>query len=196
MISTTGRSLTGLVLGCLLLAGCASAGGSPSPVAGEPSLSPKADPAAQTAAGPEAKLAHAAAVAAADPVILQRRRQTIARMLEDSIAYRTILDVKLIDAKIAGPLAYSMKGLFSSTWTEPITIYCVTAQLDIPWFHTFRRTSVIRVKKADDGSEVLRAATGINQEPSECSGTDRGYLPFPEMEQLRAARRQALGKSD
>jgi hypothetical protein len=188
------RALSGLVLACLLLAGCVTSGDGASPTAGEENASPKSDPAAAQAAAAAPGAGSGSAVST-DPVVLQRRRQAIARTLEESFVYRTAFDVKLIDTKIAGPLSYVTRSLFSAS-TQTETIYCVTAELDIPWIHTLSRTTVIRVKKASDGSELLRAATGINNTPSECRGMGRSYGPFPEMEQLRAQRRKAMGKTD
>jgi hypothetical protein len=186
LISATGRSLGGLVLACLLLAGCASAGGSPSPVASEQGSPTKGDATlAQAVAG--SSTASAAALVA-DPVVLQRRRQAIARMLEGNEGYRTILDdgaLRLTNAKIAGPIEYQHR-VFAPT---KVTVYCVSADLGFPLI--IGRSAEIHVEKAGNGSERLRATIDIVNTTLWACGRPN-YEPFPEMEQLRAQRRKAL----
>jgi len=43
----------------------------------------------------------------ASPETLRRRRQAIALMLERTLPYRTLYDVKLVNAKLAGPFEYT-----------------------------------------------------------------------------------------
>jgi hypothetical protein len=185
-----GRSWCGLALACLLLAGCAGTGAGPSPLASEETPPPKADPAAALAAAAGSGAASAGAMAA-DPALLQRRRLAIAAMLERHFAYRTLFDVKLINAKLAGPFEYAEKSLFTAkTWTS--TLYCTSVQLDVALsIIPVVRTAVIRVVPSGNGFERLNAR---NQSPFECG--DAKYGPFPEIEQLRARRRKALGKAD
>jgi len=88
-------------------------------------------------------------------------------------------------------------------WLKPTTevnvIYCAKAQLDSPLFPP--QTAVIVVGNDGNGVETLRAVvkraayTGIGVEPFVCQRME-GYEPFPELEQARARRRQALGKTD
>jgi hypothetical protein len=100
-----GKAWYGLALACLFLAGCAATG-TPSTLASEQDPPPKEDPAIARAVPAEARARPAATSAPSqDPVVLQRRRQAIAKMLESSFYYRTFLDVKLINAKLAGPFA-------------------------------------------------------------------------------------------
>ena len=188
-----GRSWCSLALACLLLAGCAGAGASPAPLASEETPPPKADPAAALAAVAGAGAVSAGAVAA-DPALLARRRQTIAAMLESNIAYRTLFDVKLINAKLAGPFQIKKRNFLFSSETHTETLYCASADFDVPWIHAVRRNAVIRVAQSSNGPERLYARIPLNYYPPECG--DAKYGPFPEMEQLRAKRRKALGKAD
>jgi hypothetical protein len=179
-----------MVLVGALLAGCAGAGGSP-PLASDGSSPPKAGPAVSqaTAGGSSAS----AAATLASPALLQRRRQAIARILEANEGYRTILDdgaVRLTNARIAGPIEY-VHRVFAPTGE---TVYCVTADLGFPFFG---RDASIRVDKAGAASERLLAIIAIsNTTLYSCAGASRKYEPFPEMEQLRAQRRKALGRPD
>jgi hypothetical protein len=184
-----GRSWCGLALACLLLAGCAGAGASP-PRASEEASPPKADPAAALAA------AGGAGAIASDPGSLQRRRQAIAEMLEANIYYRTALNVKLVDAKLAGPIVRITRSLLSTSTSED-RYYCATARLVFPYLPLpVPKTAVIRIRQAENGSEYLQATIEVKGTRYECVGKDINYLPFPELEQLRAKRRKALGKVD
>jgi hypothetical protein len=188
---TIGRSLSGLALAGLLLAGCASPGTAPSALAGDQSAPPKADPAKTRATTTRRGAPSAIAV---DPVIQQRRRQAIAEMLERDITYRTILDVKLTNARFAGPFEHQTRILFGPIKQE--TFYCASADLALPyWPLPWPRSAMIRVEKVNEVSERLDAEIRINGgEPGECGRVD--YGPFPELEQLRAKRRAAMGKAD
>jgi hypothetical protein len=186
------RSLSGLVLACLLLAGWFILSAGPSLAASDANPSPKPDPAARStsASGP----AHAAATAVtSNPVLLQRRRQAIAQMLEGSFPFRTFFDVKLIDAKLAGPFLHKARNSLFSTETHTDTLYCAKANFDVPWIHAVGKSALIRVVETSKGSERLVARVS-NDYPFECSHAD--YGPFPELEQARARRRKALGKTD
>lgn len=192
--SVNGRALSALAMACLFLTGCASPGAVSSPVASDQNPPAKVDAAMTRAAGTGTGTGVGPSGAVAqDPVLLQRRRQAIAEMLEGNITYRTLFDVKLTDAKLAGPYVVVHRNLFSGSAYED-RYYCARANLDI-WPIPYPRTAVVRVKQAENGSEYLRAAIGVSSPPSECSGITN-YVPFPEMEQLRARRRQALGKAD
>jgi hypothetical protein len=188
--------LIGLALTCLLLAGCAGAGGSSTLASGEDPR-PKPDPvqAQAAAAGPEAALAEAVS---ADPVVLKRRRQAIAQMLEGNVAFRGILlereAPKISDAKLAGPFERRQrKNLFSSEIITR-TLYCATAGVGIGFLPRVWRTALIEVNKGINGSERLVATIDLKYYPPECGGAK--FEPFPELEQVRAQRRRSLGMTD
>jgi hypothetical protein len=161
-----------MALACVLLAGCA--GGTPPPLTADQTSPPRVEPATARAATAQPGTWANAAVTA-DPAVLQRRRQIIAENVEVSSAYRTIVWVQLINAKLAGPFEWGGR-----------TIYCASAQL---WSAIGTvRTTVIRVERSSDGSERLTGATGGL---FEC--TNANYGPFPELEEARAKRRKRLG---
>jgi hypothetical protein len=195
----SGRRLLDLSLACLLLAGCASAGGPPSQQAADQSSPPAADPNSPDAV--KARLE--ASEKALSPAYLQRRRQAIAELLEKNVGYDVNFHVKLMDAQLTGPKV--VKHTEWHNWLKPTTevdsIYCAKAQLDSALNLFPRRTAVIVVKNAGNGAETLRAIVavssviGMDSEPPSCHGMV-GYEPFPELEQARARQRQALGKTD
>jgi hypothetical protein len=114
-------------------------------------------------------------------------------MLERSPVFRTLFDVKLINAKLAGPFPYKARtALFSAQYREH-TLYCAKADFDVPWIHAVGKNALIRVGAFVNGAERLYA-TVSNLTPFECDKAN--YGPFPELEQARARRRHALGKSD
>jgi hypothetical protein len=137
-----------------------------------------------------------AGVVAAVPDAVQRRRRAIAEMLEGNLYFRGVVDdgaPKLVEPKFAGPFDLTRKtGLFSST-TVTETLYCVSAGVKWSFVPAVQRTAVIRVVKVAEGDR-LRATIGLNYPPFECNRAE--YKPYPEMEQLRAQRRRALGKVD
>ena len=162
----------GMALDCALLAGCA--GGSPPPLNADQTSAPRTDPAlAQTATAPPAAWSNAAV--AADPAVLQRRRQAIAEMAEVYPSYRTIFWLQLINAKLAGPFEWGGR-----------TIYCVSAQLWSPIGSA--PTTVFRVERSSNGMERLTGASGGL---FECANAN--YGPFPELEEARTKRRKRLG---
>jgi hypothetical protein len=184
-------------LACLLLASCAGGGGSPSQQATDRNSPSTADPFDAVKARLEAS------ENALSPASRQRRRQAIAELLEDNEAYGKAFHVKLMDAQLAGPKV--IKHREWDNWIKPTTevdsIYCAKAKVDsvLDFFPT--RTAVIVVKNSGNGIETLRAivavsrAVGMDREPDACRGME-GYEPFPELEQARARRRLALGKTD
>jgi hypothetical protein len=195
----SGRGLRVLTLACLLLAGCASPGGLPSQQASDQGSPPTADP-----NSPDAVKARVeASEKALSPAYLQRRRQAIAELLEKNVGYDNNFHVKLMEAQLAGPKVAKHREWYN--WLKPTTevnaIYCAKAQLDSPLELYPRRTAVIVVKNAGNGAETLQANVavngyiGVNAVPPICHGME-GYEPFPELEQARARRRQALGKTD
>jgi hypothetical protein len=190
--SVTKQSLRGLMLTCLVVAGClTSSAGSPL-AAGDEKTPPKsASPVTKPAeVKPTVEIIHSNAG------LLQRRRQAIAEMLEANIYYRTALNVKLVDAKLAGPHVRITRSLFSTATSED-RYYCATASMVFPYLPLpVPKTAVIRVRQAENGSEYLQATIEVNGTRYECVGKDISYFPFPELEQLRAKRRKALGKAD
>lgn len=187
-MSTTKRSLRGLALACLLLAGVAG----PSLAASDEKASPRPDPAVSrtAAAGPATA---AAGAVTSNPVVLQRRRQAIAQMLEGSLVYRTLFDVKLINAKLAGPFPHKVRNALFSSETHIETLYCAKAEFVFVGIQSPSRVALIRVGQSSNGSERLYAQIP-NYFPPQCGNAN--YGPFPELELARTRRRHALGKSD
>ena len=198
-ISNGRRIWSGPALACLLLAGCASAGGFPSQQASDQNSPPIED--SNSPQGLKARVE--ASEKALSPAYLQRRRQAIAELLEKHVGYDNNFHVKLMDAQLAGPKVIIHREW--ANWLKPTTevnaIYCAKAQLDSPLELYPRRTAVILVKNTGNGTETLQAIVeisgyiGLNPEPLACNRME-GYEPFPELEQARARRRQALGKTD
>lgn len=172
---------------CLLVAGCLAWNAGPSLAAGSERMSPGAPSATPAAVGPSRE------TVPSNSALLQRRRQAIARMLEGSLVYRTLFDVKLINAKLAGPFEYKVRNSLFSSETHIETLYCVRADFDVPWIHAVGKAALIRVVQTGTGSERLHA-TVSNGPAFACRKAN--YERFPELEQLRAQRRKALGKSD
>ena len=183
---TTQRLLRGLAR--LLLAGGLGLNAIPTRAANDENLSPKQAPAVTRPAAAEV-----ADGTTSNPVVLQRRRQAIAQLLEGSLVYRTLFDVKLINAKLAGPFPYKVRNALFSSETHTVTLYCAKAEFVFLGIQSPTRTALIRVGQSSNGSERL-IATVSNYFPPACGNAN--YGPFPELEQARARRRKALGKSD
>ncbi|MGY3451660.1 hypothetical protein [Bradyrhizobium sp. USDA 4353] len=170
------------ILMLLLLAGCASAA----------APSPQADAGQPAAASNDTSKRDSRAVAAstaADPS-LPRRREAIARVLEDHLGYRTWLDdgaPRLSEAKFSGPFEYG-GGPFES---KRITIYCVSAKLELPLIPTTRIT-VVHFEPGEGGREKMEFVVAMNHTPKGCMLAK--YEPFPELERAREQRRQKMGK--
>ncbi len=119
---------------------------------------------------------------------MKRRREAIARMLEESPAYRLIQGdgaPKLSDTKFVGPIVYRGLG-----FGPPETVYCVRAKVEYGYLPAFRFT-VIEVELAEKGAEHIRAETTVDQHSYACAPARFG--PFPELERLRNERRRAMG---
>jgi hypothetical protein len=115
-----------------------------------------------------------------DPKTLRMR---VARAVEGDVGFRTLLDVKLSGATIAGPVADGpSKGLI-----------CVLATLETG-FIPQKRSALLRDAPTADGGTALNMAVQIQTPymPDDCA---RIAGPFPELEQLRNKRRAAQGKS-
>jgi hypothetical protein len=183
------------MLACLILAACAVTGSPLSALEGDQKPAPKKGLIKAPVAGAKSTTAPAGVVAAV-PDSAQRRRRAIAEMLEGNLYFRGVVDdgaPKLVEPKFAGPFDVTRStGLFSST-TMTETLYCVTAGVKWSFVPAVQRTAVIRVVKAAEG-ERLQAKITNNYTPFECNRAP--YVPYTEMEQLRAQRRRALGKTD
>jgi hypothetical protein len=180
-----------LALACFLL-GWVTPVGFPPALAGDNGALPKTGPAGAKATGVQPKALPSGTVAA-DTALLQRRRQAIAQMLEGNIYFRTLFDVKLINAKLAGPFPYETRNFLFSTETHTETLYCATAEFDFIGIQSPTRRALIQVAHASNGSERLVANIS---KYSHLQCRNANYGPFPELEQARARRRKALGKSD
>jgi hypothetical protein len=180
----------------LLLAGCASQGGVPSQQASD-----QTSPAIEDPNSPQAiKARLEASEKALSPAYLQRRRQAIAELVEKSAGFDGNSSSKLTDARLAGPKVLIHREW--KNWLKPTTevdvIYCAKAQLDSSLFPP--RTALIFVRNDGNGAETLQAIVernsyGAGVEPPGCHRME-GYEPFPDLEQARARKRQALGKTD
>jgi hypothetical protein len=186
---TTQRLLRGLVR--LLLAGGLGLNAIPTRAASDENLSPKQAPAVTRPATAEATAVTDGTTS--NPVVVQRRRQAIAQLLEGSFVYRTLFDVKMINAKLAGPFPYKVRNALFSSETHTVILYCAKTEFVFLGIQAPSRTALIRVGRTSNGSERL-IATASNYFPPECKNAN--YGPFPELEQARARRRHALGKSD
>jgi hypothetical protein len=168
------------------------AASSGSVLANEPKPAPKANPARTKAATdkPQAKTVQSPAL---PPDILQRRRRGIAAMLEGNLNYRGALGrgaAKIANAKLAGPFEHTFPRIFSAADTT-VTLYCATATL-LPMGS--EPSALITVIHPPEGGERMIGTINRLMLPSQCRGAD--FKPFPEMEQLRAQRRRALGYTD
>jgi hypothetical protein len=181
------RPAAALTLACLLVVGCARVASS------APANDEKSAAKDGAAVKQPAKLGLVATVVPTNPVVLQRRRLAIARMLEASFPYRTLFEVGLKNAKLAGPFQYNNIVSLFPTATRTDTLYCASAQLGVFSLIPVSKNAVIRVVPSGNGSERL-IATIPNRYTAQCANAN--YGPFPELEQLRTQRRKALGKAD
>jgi hypothetical protein len=183
----------------LLLAGCASPGGIPVRQASDQGAPPVEDPNSPQAI----KTRLEASEKALSPAYLQRRRQAIAELLEKNAGFNNLFQAKLRNAQLAGPKVIIHREW--ANWLKPNdevdAIYCARVDLDAPLQLYSRRSAVIIVKNAGNGAETLRAIVktrgwlASDVEYSACYRME-SYEPFPELEQARAQKRQALGKTD
>jgi hypothetical protein len=133
---------------------------------------------------------------AAVPAASQSVRMTIATFLEGQPRFRKFDDdgaPKLVNAKIAGPIL----GLRKSVPEQPF--FCVQVNLiltnRILWVTQDELDAVITFIASEDGSVRIQG-TVISVTTGSATCHDRPYTPFPELEQVRAQRRRALGKVD
>jgi len=182
-----------MLLGAML-SGCAGQGGSPSQQAAGPNAAPVSDPIEDEIARVEAR------EKALSPAYLQRRRQAIAELLENNPGFGTTLRVPLTGALLAGPKVMRVR-----TWTSLVSstmsvraVYCVKALMDSPLELYSLGAAYIEVEPGEAGTERLHGAVisgnfGVDRGPLACYKA--AYAPFPELEQARAQKRQALGKT-
>jgi hypothetical protein len=190
--SRSRRASGSLVLACLILAACAIASSPLSALEGDQKPAPKKEPAKLTF--PIVKPAPApAALIAAVPDLLQRRRQGIAEMLEADNSIRGLIAggaAKISEASLAGPFEYTTKKMFSSETTTQ-TLYCAQVKLALPF--SPGNTVLVRVEHPKEGGERM-IMTFSRYSHFECHKVD--WKPFPEIVQLRVQRRRALGNAD
>jgi hypothetical protein len=135
------------------------------------------------------------------PSPTQNVRMVIATFLERQQRFRRHDDdgaPKLVKAGIAGPSEF--KAMFSSK--PPITIYCVQVDLIMTNRHLWATHDVLEAfvtfPTGENGQHriegAVRSADRLNSVSDKCSRAP--FTPFPELEQIRARRRQALGKAD
>ena len=137
-------------------------------------------------------------VVAVNPKLLQRRRQAIAQMLEGNVAFRGILlereAPRISDAQLGGPFELKQRKSWFSSETITRTLYCAKAGVGIGSLPRVWRTALIQLIPFNNGTERLVAKINFNSTPYECGRAK--YEPFPELEQVRAQRRRALGMGD
>jgi hypothetical protein len=190
--SRSRRASGSLVLACLILAACAIASSPLSALEGDQKPAPKKEPAKPAVTGAKPAAAPAALIAAV-PDLLQRRRQGIAEMLEADYSIRGLLAggaAKISEAKLAGPFEYTTKSMFSSETTTQ-TLYCAEVKLALPL--SPGTDVLVRVEHPKEGGERMVMTFG-RYFPSQCGKVD--WKPFPEIVQLRTQRRRALGNAD
>jgi hypothetical protein len=145
-------------------------------------------PAPKTAAKTDGAAAAQAAPAA---VMVQRKREAIAELIERNAAFGVLAlggAPKLSEAQLAGPFEY--KGLFQ---TKPATLYCARAKMDSFLIPT-RPAAVVEFVSMPDGTVRLEGRAYTTKTPRQCLLAK--YEPFPELERARQRRRQATGKTD
>ncbi|MGJ4949304.1 hypothetical protein [Bradyrhizobium sp. HKCCYLS20291] len=175
-----------------MLSGCAGQGSSPSEQAAGANAAPTTDPLDDDVARLEAREKTLA------PAHLQRRRQLIAELLEKNAALASGRKVALLNAELAGPKVIKLREW--QNWLKPttaaVTIYCARAKIDSALDMYVRRTALIVIQTAADGTETLRAGvqtsrginlTGDDGTPLACYKME-GYAAFPELEQARASK--------
>lgn len=135
------------------------------------------------------------------PSPTQNVRMVIATFLERQQRFRRYDDdgaPKLVKAGIAGPAEF--KAMFSSK--PPITIYCVQVDLIMTNHNLWATHDVLEAfvtfPPGENGQQriegAIRSADRLSPVSDKCSRAH--FIPFPELEQIRARRRQALGKAD
>jgi hypothetical protein len=187
----TSRWLTICTLLQVLVAGSAASG---EPVAPAPVNRPQAATTKDAASGRSAP-------STSVPTPTQNVRMVIATFLESQKRFRRHDDdgaPKLAKAGIAGPAEF--KAMFSSK--PPITIYCVQVDLNMTnrnlWATHDYLEAFVTFPPGENGQQRIegevRSIGHLKPVSDQCSGAP--FTPFPELEQIRAKRRQALGKAD
>jgi hypothetical protein len=141
------------------------------------------------------------APATSAPSPTQNLRMVIATFLESQRKFRRYDDdgaPKLVKAGIAGPAQF--KAMFSNK--PPITIYCIQVDLIMTnhnlWATHDPLEAYVTFPPSENGKQRIegevRSMDRLNTVSDKCSRAP--FIPFPELEQIRAKRRQALGKAD
>jgi hypothetical protein len=187
----TSRWLVIFVMIQALVAGSAASG---EPVSPAPGNRPQAATAKDATPGRSAPSTSA-------PTPTQNVRMVIATFLERQQRFRRYDDdgaPKLVKAGIAGPSEF--KAMFSSK--PSITIYCVQVDLIMTNRHLWATHDVLEAfvtfPPGQNGQHriegAVRSVDRLNPVSDKCSRA--AFTPFPELEQRRARRRQALGRAD
>ena len=185
------RSASGLLAASLLLAVAPAISQTSSTATSQPATTQKGKPppgASTQTSGGDAKAGAPTAAQALDAVPIARRREIIARVVEQHNYFRTALDdtaPKLTNAKFAGPF------VTGGSFFPRRIMYC--AQAEVPWPLSPTRTAAIWFPRNEDGSEriLMKVDTSI---PYECMLVK--YGPFPELVRVREERRRAMGKAN
>jgi hypothetical protein len=184
------RNLSGLLAASLLLAGApansqTSSTATSRPLATQRSKRPPG--ASAQMYGGDAKAGATTVAQALDAVPIERRREIIARVVEQHNYFRTVLDgtaPKLTNAKFAGPF------VTGGSFFPRRIMYC--AQAEVPMSLSPTRTAAIWFPRNEDGSERILMKVNTSPPPYECMLAK--YGPFPELVRVREERRRAMGK--
>lgn len=132
------------------------------------------------------------------PMSAQSVRMAIATVLASNVRFRRHDDdgaPKLVNARIAGPA--EVKG--TSSRKQPI--YCVHVDLILTkrflWITRDDLEAVVTFLPGENGGQRIQGRVWSVAGHSSRSACDPvPFTPFPELEQLRAKRRHALGRTD
>jgi hypothetical protein len=123
-------------------------------------------------------------------------RGGIALAVEKNLVFRTLLDggaPKLLNAKIVGPVGTTK---LSDNGVQE-TLYCVSAEIEQPLsaiLPAVRYASVKVFKTVSSSKATLLVQAFISSQRAPGCGAP-GFVPFPEAEQARDARRKARAQS-
>jgi hypothetical protein len=138
------------------------------------------------------------AISPSFPRPTQNVRMEIATLLERQETFRRYDDngaPKLVNARIAGPTQLPQLS-------PPQPVYCI--HVDLIMTNRFLLTThdqllaVVRFPPSENGKQRIEGQVRSLSTAPSASATCNNvpYTPFPELEQLRAQRRRALGKAD
>jgi len=181
-----------------LVVAVSAASGEPAPPAGGQHPAAVVAKSPKSSAQSSPKSSGHDALSAAVPTASQNVRMTIATFLEGQPRFRKFDDdgaPKLVNAKIAGPIL----GLRKSVPEQPV--YCVQVDLiltnRILWVTGDELDAVITFIASEDGGVRIQGqVTSVSGRQGLPTCNNMPYTPVPELEQVRAQRRRALGKAD